>query len=274
MRSRSQKAELCNLVVEDFEMATTTAVPPAAPEPQPHMSAPRRIVGVFFSPGATFRDIVLKPNWIAPMILLIVIWFGLCAALVKRADWVDYTKQQIEKNKFAASHIESLPEAQKEAAYEQGAQRSKISQYVRGVIGWPLLILFSTVINFAAFKLIGGVRANFGTAFAITVFAHLPMSLRELLAIPVTFLKDPQSIDPQNFLASNVAAFLGDSAPVWQLIFFGSLDIFSIWAIILMAIGFSAADPKKAPLGKALGIAFVTTFSFVLLFTMIAWIFL
>ena len=274
MRSRSQKAELCNLVVEDFEMATTTAVPPAAPEPQPHMSAPRRIVGVFFSPGATFRDIVLKPNWIAPMILLIVIWFGLCVALVQRADWVDYTKQQIEKNKFAASHIESLPEAQKEAAYEQGAQRSKISQYVRGVIGWPLLILFSTVINFAAFKLIGGVRANFGTAFAITVFAHLPMSLRELLAIPVTFLKDRQSIDPQNFLASNVAAFLGDSAPVWQLIFFGSLDIFSIWAIILMAIGFSAADPKKAPLGKALGIAFVTTFSFVLLFTMIAWIFL
>jgi len=261
-------------VVEDLEMATTTAVPPAAPEPQPHMSAISRIVGVFFSPGATFKDLVQRPSWMAPMILLIVIWFGLCATLVKRADWVTYTKQQIEKNKFAASHIEALPEDQKEAAYEQGAQRSKISQYVRGAIGWPLLILFSAAINFAAFKLIGGVRTNFGTAFAITAFAHLPMSLRELLAIPVTFLKDPQSIDPQNFLASNPAAFLGDSAPAWQLIFFGSLDIFAIWAIILMAVGFSAADPKKAPIGKALGIAFGTTFSVVLFFTMMAWIFL
>jgi len=238
------------------------------------MGAISRIVGVFFSPGVTFRDIALRPNWIAPMILLIVVWFGLCATLVKRANWVDYTKQQIEKNKFAASHIEALPEAQKEAAYEQGAQRSKVSQYVRGVIGWPLLILFSAAINFAAFRLIGGVRTNFGTAFAISTFAHLPMSLRELLAIPVTFLKDPQSIDPQNFLASNPAAFLGDSAPAWQLILFGSLDIFAIWAIILMAVGFSAADPKKAPIGKALGISFGTTFSFVLLFTMIAWIFL
>jgi len=261
-------------VVEDFKMATTTAVPPVAPEPQPQMSAISRIVGVFFSPGVAFRDIALRPSWIAPMIVLIVIWFGLCATLVKRADWVDYTKQQIEKNKFAASRIEALPEAQKEAAYEQGAQRSKILQYVRGVIGWPFLILFSAAINFAAFRLIGGVRTNFGTAFAISAFAHLPMSLRELLAIPVTFLKDPQSIDPQNFLASNVAAFLGDSAPVWQLIFFGSLDVFSIWAIILMAIGFSAADPKKAPIGKALGISFGATFSFILLFTMIAWIFL
>ncbi len=255
-------------------MATTIAVPPAAPEPQPQMGAISRIVGVFFSPGVTFRDIALRPNWIAPMILLIVVWFGLCATLVKRANWVDYTKQQIEKNKFAASHIEALPEAQKEAAYEQGAQRSKVSQYVRGVIGWPLLILFSAAINFAAFRLIGGVRTNFGTAFAISTFAHLPMSLRELLAIPVTFLKDPQSIDPQNFLASNPAAFLGDSAPAWQLILFGSLDIFAIWAIILMAVGFSAADPKKAPIGKALGISLGTTFSFVLLFTMIAWIFL
>jgi hypothetical protein len=262
------------LVVEDFPMATTTAVPPAAPEPQPQMSAVARMAGVFFSPGSTFRDIVQRPSWIAPMILLIVIWFGLCATLVKRVDWVNYTKQQTEKMKFMASQIETMSEDRKQAVYEQGAQRSKISQYARGIIGWPLLILFSAAINFAAFKLIGGVRVNFGTAFAITAFAHLPMSLRELLAIPVTLLKDPQSIDPQNFLASNPAAFLSDSAPLWQLILFSSLDIFALWAIILMAIGFSAADPKKAPLGKALGIAFGTTFSFILFFTMIAWIFL
>jgi hypothetical protein len=255
-------------------MATTTPIPAAAPDQQPSMSAISRIVGVFFSPGATFKDIVLRPSWIAPMIVLIVIWFGLCATLVKRADWLDNTKQQIEKNKFAARQIDSLPDAKKEAAYEQGAQRAKVSQYVRGVIGWPLLILFSAAINFAAFKLIGGVRTTFGTVFALMTFAHLPMAVRELLAIPVTFLKDPQSIDPQNFLASNVGAFLGDSAPAWQLILFGSLDIFSIWATILIAIAFSAADPKKVPLGKALGIAFGTTFSFVLVFTTMAWVFL
>lgn len=255
-------------------MATTTAVSPDAPEPQAQIGFFGRVTGVFFSPGATFRDIAAKPSWLTAMLLMIVVWFGLCATLVKRADWLDYTKQQIEKNKFAAQQFDRLTDAQKDVAYQQGAQRSKISQYVRGVIGWPLLILFSAAINFAAFKLIGGVRTNFATAFAITTFAHLPMSLRELLAIPVTFLKDPQSIDPQNFLASNPAAFLGDSAPAWQLILFGSLDIFAIWAVILMAIGFSASDPKKAPLGKALGISFGTTFSFVLLFTMLAWIFL
>lgn len=255
-------------------MATTTAVSPDAPQPQAQMSAFGRIVGVFFSPGAAFKDIVQKPSWLVAMILMIVVWFGLCAALVQRADWVDYTKQQIEKNKFAARQFDALTDAQKDVAYEQGAQRSRVSQYARGIIGWPLLILISAAINFGAFKLIGGVRTNFRTAFAITTFAHLPMSLRELLAIPVTFLKDPQSIDPQNFLASNVAAFLGDSAPAWQLILFGSLDLFALWATFLMATGFSAADPKKAPMGKALAISFGTTFTFVFLFTMMAWIFL
>jgi hypothetical protein len=260
-------------VVEDFPMATTTAVSPDAPEQQARIGFLGRVTGVFFSPGATFKDIVQKPSWIAPMLLMMVIWMGLCAVLVQRADWLDYTKQQIEKNKFAAQQIDRLSDDQKDAAYEAGVTRSKISQYVRGVIGWPLLILIAAGINFGTFKLIGGIRTNFKTAFAITTFAHLPVSLRELLAIPVTFLKDPQSIDPQNFLASNPAAFLPDSAPAWQLLALGSLDIFAIWAVILMAIGFSAADPKKVPLGKALGISFGTTYSLILLFTMIAWIF-
>lgn len=256
-------------------MATTpTPMPEAQAQPQASLSPVARIIGVFFSPGATFRDIVTKPSWAVPMILMIVVWFGLCASLVKRVDWLDYNRQQIEKNKFVASRLENMTEDQKTAIYEQGVGRAKASQYVRGVIGWPLLILLSAAINFGAFKLIAGIRTSFGTAFAITTFAHLPMSLRELLAIPVTFLKDPQSIDPQNFLASNPAAFLGDNAPIWQLISLGSLDVFAIWATILMAIGFSAADPKKAPIGKALGISLGATYSLVLLFTMMAWIFL
>lgn len=253
---------------------TPTPMPEAQAEPKAAISPFGRIFGVFFSPGATFRDIAVKPNWAVPMILMIVVWFGLCATLVKRVDWYDFNKQQIEKNKFVASRLENMSEEQKAAIYEQGVGRAKTTQYVRGVIGWPLLILLSAAINFGAFKLIAGVRTNFGTTFAVTTFAHLPMSLRELIAIPVTFLKDPQSIDPQNFLASNPAAFLGDSAPVWQLISLGSLDVFTIWAVILIAIGFSTADSKKAPLGKALGISFGATYSLVLLFTMMAWIFL
>ena len=251
-------------------MATTT-VP--APEAQATISPFGRIIGVFFSPKATFEDIVRKPAWVAPMLLLIVISIGLSITLVRRADWVEVSKEQIAKSKFASRQIDQLSEGQKQAAYEQAAARSKVVRYVRGFIGWPCLLLFSSGLYFGAFKLIGGVRTNYATAFALTTFAHLPMGVRELIAIPVMFLKDPASIDPENFLASNPAAILGSDLATWQMVPLAFLDIFGLWALVLMAVAFSVSDPKKLPFGKSLGIAFGVFFSLMLFFTTLAWVF-
>ncbi len=99
------------------------------------------------------------------------------------------------------------------------------------------------------------------------------MCLKELISIPVVFLKDPASIDPDNFLASNLAVIFGNDLPPWQLVPLAFLDVFSIWALILVAIGFSAADPKKLPLGKSLAIVIGVTLTFMFLFTGIAWVF-
>jgi hypothetical protein len=256
-------------VVEESSMATT---PTPAPEAQASLSPIARITGVFFNPKPTFADIAKRPSWIAPMLLLFVIYLGLNFALVSHADWVAVTKDQIAKSKFAARQIEQLPEEQRDRAIEQGAARAKIVRYVRGVIGWPLLILVVSAIYFGAFKL-GGARTNFAAAFAVTTFAYLPMGLRELIAIPVTFVKDPASIDPENFLASNPAAIFGNDLATWQLVPLGFLDVFGLWALVLMAVGFSATDPKKLPFGKSLGIVAAVSVAFILFFTMIAWVF-
>jgi hypothetical protein len=251
-------------------MATT---PVPVPDENPPLSPVARIFGALFNPKPTFEDIARRPSWLAPMLVLFVIYLGLNFALVKHADWVEVTKDQIAKSKFASRQIDQLPEDQKARAFEQGAQRAKIVRYVRGVIGWPLLILVTSGIYLLAFKLLGGARTNYSTAFAVTTFAHLPMGLRELIAIPVTFLKDPASIDPENFLASNPAAIFGSDLPTWQVVPLAFLDVFGIWALILLAVGFSATDPKKLPFGKSLGIVAAVSIAFMLFFTMLAWVF-
>lgn len=252
-------------------MATTTVgVPDPAPEqPVNHFG---RIIGVFFSPSQTFADIARRPSWIVPMAVMILISIGLSFTLARRADWVQVSKDQIAKSKMASRQIDQLPEDQKARAFEQAATRSKIVREVRGFIGWPLLLLITSGIYFGAFKLIGGIRTNFATAFTICTFAHLPVALRELLAIPVTFLKDPAAIDPENFLASNPAAMMGDVSG-WSVVPLTALDLFGIWCVILLAIGFSAADPKKVPLGKSFGIVLSVWFSILLFFTGLVWIF-
>ena len=251
----------------------TTPVASGAPEPRPPAAIGPigRIFGVFFNPKETFADIVKSPSWLAPMVVLILIWAGLNITLIKRVDWLEVTKQQIAKNKFAASQIENLKEEQRDAAYEQGAQRSKIGRYVRAVIGWPLLIVITAAIYLGLYKLIGGARVNFATAFAISAFAHLPDGLRELLGIPVALFRDSAAIDPDNFLASNPAALLGADAPVWQLTLLGPLDLFGIWSLVLVAVGFSMADPKKLPFGKSFSIIGGFYLAMILVFTTMFW---
>ena len=253
-------------------MVTTSSLTPEAQEP-PRLSAGSRIFGVFFNPKPTFADIARQPSWVVPLIVLCLIWTGLNVTLVKRADWVEVSKEQISKNKFVSSRIDQLTEEQKEQVYRQGATRAKFVRYARAVIGWPLLLLISSLIYLGAYRLFGGARTNFLTAFSISVFAHLPLGLRELIAIPVNLFKDPSAIDPENFLVSNPAAFLGPDAPIWQTALLAPMDVFGIWAVILVAVGFSSADPKKLPLGKSLGITFGIWLFFDLFFTMIAWIF-
>jgi hypothetical protein len=207
------------------------------------------------------------------MVVLLAISIGLSVTLARRADWVEVSRDQIAKSKFASRQIDQLSDDQKEHAYEQAAARGKMFRYIRGFVGWPLLLLISSGLYLGAIKLIGGVRTNFATAFAVTTFAHLPMGLRELIAIPVLFLKDPASIDPENFLASNPAAIFGSDLSTWMLVPLGALDVFGLWAIVLMGVGFSATDPKKLPVGKSLGIVFAVFCSIILFFTMLAWVF-
>ena len=240
-------------------MATTPA--PAAPA----MSAISRIFGALFNPKPTFADVAARPGWVVPLAVLMVVWFALNVVLAKRVDWVAVTRQQTEQNAFAARQLERLPPEQREQAMESGARRAPIVRYVRGVIGWPLVLVIFGGIYLLVFKLIGGARVDYKTTLAILGHAYVPQALRELLGIPVAFLKDPAAIDPENFLASNLAAVLSPTAPLWQKALGAGLDVFGIWSLVLVAVGFSAADPKNVSFGKALGLV-IGLFLVILLF--------
>jgi Yip1-like protein len=251
-------------------MATTT-VP--GPESGTSHGPLARLFGVLFNPKPAFAEIAQRPGWIVPMVVLLLISIGLNVTLAQRVDWVEVSRQKIAKSKWASSHFDQMREDRKESAYAQAAKQSKVFRYVRGFIGWPLFLLLTSTVFLGTFKLVGGARTNFATAFAITTFAHLPVGLKELIAIPVTLFKDPSAIDPDNFLVSNLAALLGNDLTAWQLVPLAFLDVFGLWALLLVAIGFSASDPKKLPLGKSIGIVFGVSLALVLFFTMLAWVF-
>lgn len=249
---------------------------PSAPaeSPQAKIGAIGRIVGVFFSPGETFEDIARAPSWIAPLIVLTLTGLLISYALARRVDWSEYTRKQIERVPAAASRLEQLPPERRAQAMESSARRQPIQRYVRGAIGSLCLILIMGGIYLGAFKLAGaGGALNFKTARAIVAHGYLPLAIRELIGVPIVFLKDAAAIDPDNFVASNLAAFLPGNAPLWYLPPAAWVDLFGLSCLVLVAIGFWKASPKKLTFGKSMGIVLGVSLTIILFFTGLAYMF-
>lgn len=233
-------------------MATTTAVAPGAPESQPQMSALSRVFGVLFSPGKTFADIVRKPGWIVPLVISTILGIAVSYTLVQRVNWREYISQQMDKSPQAA---QMTPE-QKEQRIDMGAKFTTPFIYTFGVIGAAIAALVFALVFWGAYSLLGGISTNFSTAFSIAAHAFMTGLISAPLMILVLFLKDPSAIDPNNPLASNIAAVFPDDSPQWLVALGKSIDVFTFWTLILIAIGFAAVNPKKLKGAKPYTIAF------------------
>lgn len=234
-------------------MATTpTPMPEAQAQPQAAISPFGRVIGVFFSPGATFEDIVRKPSWLLPLLLGTILSIGVSFAINQRMNWRDYISQQIEKSPGAA---QMSPE-QKQQRIEGGAKFSAPFTYAIGVCGPILATLIIGLIMWGAYSLLGGISTNFGTAFGITAHAFLTGLVSSPLLILTLYLKPFGTADLENPLATNLAAVLPDDAAKWLVALCKSFDLFTFWTLILLAIGFAAVNPKKLKGAKSFTIAF------------------
>jgi len=240
---------------------------PDAPAPTPinHFA---RLIGVFFSPKSTFQDIAARPSWLVPVILMAILGAGVAFVMNQKVDWRDVSSKRLEESPRAAN----LSPEQKEQQISIGA---KVSPWFAWGIGifWPIVqALVVGAVLMLAYNLIGGAGARFGTSMGIVAHAYFPWIFYSLLFIVILFLKAPGTVDLENPIATNVGSFLPESTPKALMSLGMSLDIFSIWTMILISIGFTAVNPKKLA-GKALGIVLSVWGAFVLCRMGIVWIF-
>jgi hypothetical protein len=124
-----------------------------------------------------------------------------------------------------------------------------------------------------AYNLLGGANTNFATAFAITSYAFMTGLISSLLFILILYLKPFGTVDLENPVAANLAAVLPEDSAKWLVALAKSIDLFTIWTLILLAIGFAATNPKKLRGGKAFSIAFSVWIAYVVVRTGWAFIF-
>ena len=230
-------------------MATASA--PLA-EPQASISPFGRLVGVIFSPKTTFADIVRKPSWLLPVILLAVLGAIVAVSLNRKMDWREYMSQQIEKSPRAAS----LSAEQKQQQIEVGAKSAPISAYVFGIPAPLVVVLIVAGVMLGAYNLMAGADVSYGTSLGIVSHAFVPWLIGNLIFLLVLFLKPPGTLDLDNPVATNAAAFLPEGSAKWLEALAKNVDLLAIWITVLIAIGFAAANARKLQGHRSYNIAF------------------
>jgi len=247
--------------------STTVSSPgPAGPEPAARVSWIGRIFGVFFSPKETFESIAVRPTWLAPLVLLCLAQVALTAVFTERVGWRGFMQKKLENN----SRVQEMTPEQRERVLDVQAKVARDIGYV-GAGAAPFLgAVIVAAIYLATFNLLVGANIKFKTSLGIVAHAWVPALVAVLLGILVIFLKDPSTVDLEHLIASNAGAFVSDDSPKWLVVLLGSLDLFSIWTLLLLAAGYSAANPKKISYGKALAWVVTVWLIFVLAKTGIA----
>ena len=228
------------------------AVPENQPASQPETGALGRMTGVIVSPTRTFAEIARRPTWVVPFLTLCVLSIIVSGLLAQKTDWRSFFERQMSKN----ARLDQMPQDQKDRMLESQVKYAPQVALAFGTIFTALFVLLVTLVYWGAFNLFNGAALAFKAAFAIVSHAFVPLIISSLLAIIILVIKPRGDVDPEHFLASNLAAFLPDNAPKWLEALGQSLELFWIWTMTLVAIGFSAANRKKI---KPAG-AFLTVF--------------
>jgi hypothetical protein len=217
----------------------------------PGLSQWQRVSNVFTAPSKTFEDIKRgNKSWWLPFVILAVVGYLLFAAVTFKIGMQTVVDNQIHLDPKAEEKLAQAPP-------EQRAMSAKISLYItEGVfIANPLLVLAIVALGslglWGTINFVFGGKAKFGSIFAVWLFASLPSIVKTLLGIVVIFAGGaPESFNIKNFAPTNVASFLPvaeTNKVIYSLA--GSLDVITIWTLILLGMGVAIVAGVKRTSG-------------------------
>jgi hypothetical protein len=209
------------------------------------MSEGARIINTFVAPSKTFSDLRRSAAWWGPWIIISIFSLIFIYSIGKQVGFEQVSKNQIEHSK-RADQFDKLPA-------DQQAKQLQVSTKIIGFFayGSPALILLysliSTVALWATFKIGVSAETSFGQAYAIVMYAGLPGVIGAILGTIALFAGvNPEGFDINNPVGTNLAYYLDpETTSKFLRGIASSLDVASIWTIILVAIGFSCTSKVK-----------------------------
>jgi hypothetical protein len=232
---------------------------PIAPEPTgPGLSEPQRLVNTFIAPSKTFADIRRNSSWWVPWLISAVFTVIFSVIAVQKIDMARFIQEQIDRSPSAQKRMERLTPEQRAQGMAIQATITKVSFYMAPLFALIIGLVVAAVLM-AVFNFMLGAEVTFSRAMAVVFYSGLTGIVATILLI-VSYLAsaDPSTIDiARNPMPTNLGFFMD---PEGNKVLYGlasSIDIFRIWFVALLGLGFSAVSTNRKP---SVGTAMITTF--------------
>jgi len=197
---------------------------------------------VLWSPGEAMFLLSKNPKVLAPILFLTLFSIVTASVLVVKVDTVELTMRTIEKSSRGAT----LSDEQKAQLRRQiDSPVVKGFTFVSAVLGAPLMLLIVTAVYFALFTMLGR-EGGFKAFFSITAYAFVPTIFRSLAAILSAYVVPASSLMLDEFGSLSPAVFLDrDSVSPVAFVAVNTIDLVSIWVLILLGIGYGFVTRKS-----------------------------
>ncbi|HUK32469.1 MAG TPA: YIP1 family protein, partial [Vicinamibacterales bacterium] len=214
------------------DLAPTTA--PAEATPKGLVS---RVVGVFFSPRATFASIAANPKALGVLFLsTFLVAFGLYLLLqtqVGQDAWID---QQVRQS-------EAFGRPLNDQQYNGLERIAPIVGYI--VLGGylvviPIVVAIVSAILLGIFNALLGGDATYKQVIAVVSHAGVITALQGLFAVPLDYAR--QSLSSPTTLAVFLP-FLDENTFLARLL--GTIDVFQIWWLLTLSIGLGVLYKRR-----------------------------
>ncbi len=201
------------------------------------MEAVKNMGRVLVKPSSAFEWVKENPNFIIPMILILVvsIIFGVVSAPLA----TDLAQKQMQNG------TTKLTPAQ-EGQAKQMMKFLPIIAVFTGLFTAIIAIFIQAALMHLGVSMFGG-SAKFTVSIATVAYAQIPIVLQQLLQ-SIYMAASGKMITP------GLSALLSSRQQMGPLgAFLGRIDIFGLWALLLLVLGFSIT--YKVSKGKAAAVA-------------------
>jgi len=235
-------------------MAAMPVPPPAPAAETASLSEPARLLNTFFAPSKTFTDLRRSASWWLPFLITAIVSVMFVYVVDQKVGFRKVVENQIRTRPKQADRIEQLPADQREKTMQQQTTFTKVFSYGfwAFILGWSAAV---AAVLFATLKFGVSADVKFKTLFALVIFAGLPGVFKALLAI-VSILAgvSTDSFTFQNPVATNPGYFVDPATNPVLSSFLTSFDVFTIWTLVLTAIGITCISKVKS--GTAYAVVF------------------